>query len=212
MQVRHFESGRIARLSGAVVVGVLVGLLTLPAVGLSRSTRAVARADRPWLPPAGKAEKMVSVKTTSGRELSLWRWQTAAGGECVSTHLGTTPAQAPSQLNGGGGCDVGRAGLQGEPILATVSWVAVDGDLAVFVFGHVAPGLGIAGFDLATPGGTSPLHFSGRYFAGELPGEAAVEVGSLAPGPYVLIAYDMHDNEVARLDLNELVRRATPSS
>jgi hypothetical protein len=91
-----------------------------------------------------------------------------------------------------------------------------DGGSAVYAWdvgGAIRPGLDVARLELQSDAGSTPIASGGGYFFGQLPATTpGPRVGNvpLPPGRWVLVAYDAGGREVARVDLNELERRATP--
>jgi hypothetical protein len=186
--------------AGAAIVAVV----TAPALGVGNGLFGRLDSD-PRLPGivGNGVQKLVSVETPAG-EASLWIGPTQASGRCVFIHIGNTADGAVPTPNGGSQCDIGPSAPQTLPIATDLTWYpAGGGTFTLLLDGHVAGGSRITKIALKSGTETKTLPLAKGYFLSDL---ATAPQGQLPTdgGPYVLVGYDAHDQEVSRVNLARL--------
>jgi hypothetical protein len=181
----------------------LVAVVTAPALGVGNGLFGRLDSD-PRLPGiVGKGvQKLVSVETPAG-EASLWTGPTQASGRCVFIHVGNTADGVVPAPNGGSQCDIGAGAPQTLPIATNLTWYPAGGTFTLLLDGHVAGGSGITRITLKSGTETKMLPLTKGYFLSDL---AVAPQGQLpaAGGPYILVGYDAHGQEVSRVNLARL--------
>jgi hypothetical protein len=197
---------RVYALIGAMVGGIAV--LATPAFGIGERLARLVDRD-PGFPAivTDELRKGPSVAIAGGKEAALWTGPTTDGGLCVFLHTSDSAAAAPPTVpNGGGSCTIGPPRPQPMALRAGISWSSMDGRVIALLDGHVAPDRGITSVQVHTASGTQSLPLRDGYFLAELTAEA---IGELA-GPHEVVAYDRAGNEVARVDLQQLITQTSP--
>jgi hypothetical protein len=199
--------GRSIRRGWAVaVLAVALAAVAAPAFGY------LARRDQPPPGPRGglvaeKARQEVAYRTAWGEYTSIWSAPTAAGDTCTFLQVDSAPGRAFS-ARGGGTCQPASQ-RQTVPITVRVSWETLDdGRIGVLLSGALAPGSGIQRVVLQTADGQRDVASNGRYFLGQL--DDAQAQGVLG-GRYVVLGLNRQGDEVARVDLNQVIADATPN-
>jgi hypothetical protein len=197
---------RHALLAAAVAI---VAVVVAPAFGMGDWLFGRLDSD-PRLPGivGNRVQQLLSVPTPAG-EASLWFGPTQASGRCVFIHFGSTADGAVPTPNGGSQCDIGPGSPQTLPIATDLTWYPAGDTFTLLLDGHVSGGSGIKKITLQSGTETKTLPLTKGYFLFDL---AVAPQGQLPAdgGPYVLVGYDGHGQEVTRVDLARLAGSAAP--
>jgi hypothetical protein len=210
--------GFLIRRSGRrVTLPVVVVMLALIAVTTAASAWAVRGlvSDDPQLeasfggsPLQARATLTRSVTVAGGRTASLWRVPTTTGGKCLFLNIDPAGAESTEfSLRGGGWCRPAGHDAR-DPIELYLTWTKIEGGFAVLGMGETAPNSKITRLELRTAGKLQPVVAHANSFVIQLP--ASSGSGALAPGRYDLVGISADGDEIAQVNINDVVARATP--
>jgi hypothetical protein len=152
-----------------------------------------------------------------GQTITFFAAPASDGTTCVAATGPGMPLDQTATMMRGHGCQgttLPRSATDPLHVSISAQLAHVEGK-PVYVWsvsGYVDPKLDIAKVQLHSPNADSAVALGGGFFFGQF--RETTGGPSPAPGfptgPHSLVAYDRSENEVARVDLNELHREASP--
>jgi hypothetical protein len=196
----------IRRGAAVAVIGVALTAVVAPAFAYFARHHQSAPGPRAGL-VAEKARQEVVFRTAWGEYTSIWSAPTTAGATCTFLQMDSAPGRGFA-ARGGGTCQPASQ-RQTVPITVRVSWRTLDdGRIGVLLSGALAPGIGIQRVVLETADGQRDIVSNGRYFLDQLDDAHAQGV---LDGRYIVVGLNRGGEEVARVDLNQVIADATPN-
>ena len=189
--------------------GIIGLILAAAAVSAAPAIGFVSKRTQPPAVVNSALEQVAATTNRDGKNIGLWVAPTNVGGQCILLHVDGLASRAPIG-NAGRICSKSGQVRQAAPIMAIVHWLpAADGQLDVIVTGRAAPESGITRLDLQNAAGSTTLPAKRGYFLASL---GTTGQSGVLPDARTVVGYDAQGNEVARVDLEQLLAAARPKS
>ncbi len=209
INLRYRPPRIVARRLRFVVVGLVLGATAAVA------TSAIGFGSKQAQPPkivTDSLERVAVAKTHDGKGVGLWLAPTTTGGQCMLLQIDGWAPGAPFG-NAGRICSKTPAAPQAAPIMAIVNWLrGTDRRFKVLLTGRAAPDSGITRIELQSATGDTPLATGHGYFLASLGTTAESGVLPDTGTPYDVVGYGPRGDEIARVDLEQLLAAAQPKS